>query len=95
MIFAVMVKNVNLSGNVRMFDVKLIEDRIIEAHTFTNTTEVPLVPCTVEHFSFGEKLLYSFHRKLLSGALCPPIGHEFTVEGKPASEGFKRFTVTV
>ena len=75
MIFAVMIRNVNLSANVRMFDVRLIEDRIVEAHTYTNETEVPLVPCSDEHFSFGGKLLYSFHRKLFSAALCPPIGH--------------------
>ena len=75
MMFAFMVKNVNLSGNVRIFDVKLIEDRIADAHTYTNETEVPFVPCSVEHFSFGGKLLYNFHRTFFSAGLCPPIGH--------------------
>ena len=48
----------------------------------TTFTEVPLVPCTREHFSFNEQTLQAYDEVSGEWWKCPPMNHSFTLQGR-------------
>ncbi len=80
--FSVNLFSFNLTSSNRLFDITLNQDYYSPIKNFINTTFIPLVPCTIQHYNFSEEIVKNFHRFNLSGSLCPPLGHSFDLRGR-------------
>lgn len=47
-----------------------------------NFTNIPLIPCTADHFSYNKDILEFYHKFYLSTNLCPPLNYDFKVGGR-------------
>ncbi len=79
----------------RFFDIGLYQEEYSSGFILQNSTQIPLGQCTKEHFSFNEELTQVFERLPMTDGLCPPIGHQFTVQGKLSSAVYKHFKVSI
>ena len=83
--FAVIVRDFNLSGVSKLFDV-VVEQQFYQNSYFLNSTPIIMEQCTDAHFHFASNI-WNLGRKLpLSMGLCPKIGQNFSVQGKFTSQ---------
>ena len=95
LMFSVMLFGFDLNTGPKMFDFTLEEQIFTTGFNLSNSTPVALVPCTEAHFSHSVELKASFSKLGLNRTLCPPLGHQFTVQGKVSGDLFKTFKITV
>ena len=95
MMFAVMLFGFNLSTTPKLFDFTLVQQTFTTGFTLNSTTVIPLVQCTEQHFAFTEYLKSTYNKLNMNTGLCPPLGQDFTVEGKVSGDIFKVFRVLV
>ena len=80
-----MVGYLNLSAVPRLFDVTLTQERYTTGFVPSGFTNIPLVPCTFDHLNFNEKIVAINTNFPVTTALCPPLGQQLTIKGKPSS----------
>ena len=83
--FAVMVRDFNLSGVPKLFDF-IVEQQYYQNSYFLNRTSIVMEQCTEAHFNFAGDLSTLGQKVPLSMGLCPQIGQNFSVQGKITSE---------
>ena len=93
--FAVFLFGHDLNLGPKAFDFALHQEEFGPKLMPMNTTQVPLVPCTEQHYNFTPSLKSAFHKLNMSMGLCPPLDHEFKVKGKLTSDIFDRLRVVV
>ena len=93
--FSIMLFGFNLNSAQRPFDFTLQQLTHTTGYNLSSEVNVSLVQCTEQHFAFNDELKTSYTRLRMQNALCPPLGHEFTVEGKVSGDLFKTFKILV
>jgi hypothetical protein len=84
--FALGIMGVNLNNPAaRFFDVEMIERGYTRGGVIVKGKQVPLVPCTKNHFAVNEEIQASFDTLPAKKWLCPPIGYSFNLYGKYTS----------
>jgi hypothetical protein len=74
--FAVALVGFSLTDpSITYFDISLYQNYYSPLFQTINTTKVPLVACTPDHFAFNSDILALYYKFSLKDALCPPIGH--------------------
>ena len=58
-------------------------------------TPIPMVGCTRAHFNFSEEIMEKFDRMEISGALCPDLGYQMELKGKPHSDQHLRMHIGI
>ena len=95
MMFGIMIKNIDLNAESKLFDIALTQEIYSSGNVLLNSTDVPLVQCTSEHFAFNEDLNQIQNKIPINLGLCPQIGQEVVVKGKYSSDLFAQLRVSV
>lgn len=93
--FGINLFGFDLTSPLKMFDIKLYQESYSPIFNLINRTDVPLVPCSLSHFSFNDKIMKSFFDLNMSKGLCPLLDYNFKVKGKVTSDIFSQIRVTV
>ena len=93
--FGVMINQLDLNASPRLFDVNITQEFYSTGFSLLNSTSIPLVQCTDQHFAFNQDLQSINTRFPTSSALCPQLGQELTVKGKFSSTLYAQVKVTV
>jgi hypothetical protein len=93
--FAVTIWGVNLTESYKYFDVDIVQETYKGINNRVSSNTIKMVPCTPEHFSFGEELAKTYDNFNLSGSLCPPLGQQLHVRGKWESPIFEYFKIVI
>jgi hypothetical protein len=92
--FGVGIMGLNLNDpNVQYFNVTLKQNYYSPLLKPINSTVVPLVQCTPDHFSYSEDIERLYHQFNISEVLCPPLNYEFIVLGRPTSAVYSEIAV--
>lgn len=95
-IFGVTIFGLNLNDPlVTYFDITLTQRFFGPVYSFINATQVPLVQCTTNHFTFNQEIENYFKRLPISNALCPTLNTKFQVGGRITSDLFSTFVLQV
>jgi hypothetical protein len=74
--FAVALSGYSLTDpSVTYFDISLYQNYFSPLYNIINSTRVPLVACTPDHFAFNSDILSLYYKFNLKHSLCPPIGY--------------------
>ena len=92
-LFLVDLLGFNMSDTHRLFDFTLRQESFTTGYVLQNSTEIPMVACTEEHFGFNDEIKSLFWKMNAGGALCPPLGQELTLKGKASSDLYSHFRV--
>ena len=87
--FGFLLHGFNLSSVPKLFDFTLLQQTFSAGYVHVNTTQIPLVQCTEQHFASNEELRIRYQKVGLSAALCPQLGSELSVQGSGADDVFK------
>lgn len=63
--------------NIKYFDISLRQNYFTPLFRTINSTVIPLVACTPDHFNHDSDILKLYYQFNFSRALCPPFGYEF------------------
>lgn len=59
--FSIFIPGINLTdSSIKWFDITATQIQKVNGFTITNTTDIPLVPCTAQHVSVTEGTLTDF-----------------------------------
>lgn len=83
--FGIGLFELDITSPIKAFSISLWQESFTPVYNLINRTEIPLLPCTEDHFNFNDDIRSSFHVLNLSKSLCPPLGHKFEVNGKISS----------
>ena len=94
--FSVGIQFLNLSdSSKKYFNVTLTQNHYGPLLTGNNLTNIPLVPCTPDHFSYSPEFLNSYYKFQLSNNLCPPLNYDLTVGGRAISELYSTANIII
>lgn len=95
-IFALSINGMNLSAtDLKYFDIKLQLNQFAPILQLVNSQDIPLTPCTYNHFNFNQELEQTYATLNGSNLLCPPLNYSLSIQGKVTSDVFRRFTVSI
>ena len=85
--FAVGIQFLDLGNTTKKyFNITLRQHHYGPLLAGNNFTNVPLVACTPDHFSYNTDILNFYYKFYLNTALCPPLNFDFTVGGRLVSD---------
>ena len=93
--FSVFLMNTNLSAAPRLFNFSIYEDTYSFGVSTPSNTSIPMVACTEQHFGRTDELKAQYHNLHMSVGLCPPLGHQFMIQGKRVSSSYQRMRIKV
>lgn len=93
--FGVMINQLDLNASPRLFDVNITQEFYSTGYTLINSTSIPMVQCTSQHFAFNQDLININSRFPTTSALCPQLGQDLTVKGKFSSTLFAQLKLTI
>ena len=85
--FGVEIWRHNLNAPTRYFDV--VAKLYTEQAGWANTTDLPLVQCTREHWSEYPDVLKNFDKLQIGYWMCPPIGASYDLFGKYSADHYQ------
>ncbi len=56
---------------------------------------VNFVPCTIDHFSYNDEILFAYRTLNLSNYWCPPLNQSVLIEGRQSSLLYSFFTLLI
>ena len=92
MTFGVWMNLIDLNAVPRLFDITLTEQHFTGIN-LTNSVNIPLVPCSGDHYNFNTELYQLKDKFPLHWGLCPQVGQQLTVSGKVSSAQFVQLSL--
>ena len=93
--FAFLINGFNLTSVPKLFDLTLLQQTYSAGYVHVNTTQIPLVQCTEQHFAYSEELRIRYQRTGLSSALCPQLGTQLSVQGSASDDIYKLLRLNI
>ena len=80
--FAVNVIGIGVfDSNNTNFNVTLQQSFLSQLGAVGNSTNIPLVACTADHFNFNAEIIAQYNNYGYGAWLCPPLDYQFTAGG--------------
>ncbi len=94
--FAVGIFGFNLNDpNTTYFNISMRQNYLSPLFQTISSTEIPLLPCSIDHFSATKETVSLYNTLDLSQFLCPPFNFPFVVGGRVASPVYTQFSIYI
>ena len=93
--FGVEIWHYDLNSNPRYFDVNMVHGHLDTGHHTNSSLNIPLEPCTRDHWSEYPSILEGYNRLNMSYWLCMPKNVQYEISGKYSSILSKTLEISI
>ena len=94
--FALILEAVDINDpNITYFDFEMVHTITTQPTYQSVQTNIPLIPCTEDHFDFSDSTRLGFSKFAGSRWLCPPMNNSVSIEGRRYGPSHQYFSINI